>query len=63
MNNAVDWDYIIVGAGSAGCAAAYELIETGNCVVLKPSEMSSSSAIHLAQLGLPIAARPEPQWG
>lgn len=28
------WDYIIVGAGSAGCAAAHELVKNGQTVLL-----------------------------
>jgi choline dehydrogenase len=30
----VIWDYIIVGAGSAGCAAAHELAKTGDSVLI-----------------------------
>lgn len=30
----MSWDYIIVGAGSGGCALAYELVRSGKCVLV-----------------------------
>jgi choline dehydrogenase len=39
------WDYIIVGAGSAGCALAYELVKSGRTVLIIEAGGSDRSPV------------------
>src|SRR5437868_2773260 len=56
------WDYVIVGAGSAGCAAAYELVRSGKTVLMLEAGGSDSSA----HIKIPAAVwriQPRHDWG
>ena len=56
------WDCIIVGAGSAGCAAAYPLVQAGKTVLLLESGGSDRSPF----IRIPAAVwrlRPQHDWG
>jgi choline dehydrogenase-like flavoprotein len=54
-----EWDYIIVGAGSAGCALAYELAKSGRARVLliESGGRNKSLAIKVPALIRSIDAR------
>src|SRR5947199_329524 len=58
----MQWDFIVVGAGSAGCALAHELVKAGRKVLLLEAGGSDRSAF----IKIPAAvwhARPDHDWG
>lgn len=58
----MEWDVIIVGAGSAGCAVAYPLVKAGQRVLLLEAGGSDRSAC----IRIPAAVwriRPQHDWG
>jgi choline dehydrogenase len=58
----MEWDYIIVGAGSAGCALAWPLVQAGRSVLLLEAGRSDRSAF----IKVPAAVwriRPQHDWG
>src|SRR6185312_12045131 len=54
MTNALEADYLIVGAGVAGLRAAIELCETGRVLVVTKEALGESNT-HYAQGGIAVA--------
>jgi len=54
------WDYIVVAAGSAGCAVAYELIRSGRHKVPDLTSGNTNAVCMMigAKLGKSLASRP-----
>src|SRR5690242_1368826 len=51
----MSWDYIVVGAGSAGCALAYELVRSGQRVLILEAGSSDRSPFIKIPIGMRYA--------
>lgn len=60
---ALSWDHIIIGAGSAGCALAYELAKDGDRKVLLVEAGASDSSIYISVPALQARAIRRHDWG
>lgn len=58
----MQWDYIVIGAGSAGCAVAYELVKSGRKVLVLEAGGSDRSPLLRIPAGT-WRVNPQHDWG
>jgi len=64
MVDTIDWDYVIVGAGSAGCVLANRLSAKGSRVLLlEAGGQDRHPFIHIPAGFVKLLGRPDSDWG
>src|ERR1044072_8895490 len=58
----MQWDYIVIGAGSAGCAMTHELVKSGRSVLVLEAGGSDRSPFIHVPIGI-WRMRPKFYWG